>query len=45
MPQARLLDADLARARRRQIDILEGQDLGTAGFVNTYRRNHVSLPF
>ena len=40
-----LLDADLVRPRRREVDILEGQDLGTAGFVHTYRRNHVSLPF
>ena len=44
MPAAALLDADLALARRRNVDVLVGQNFRTAGLVNTNCRNHVPLP-
>ena len=37
-----LLDLDLARSRRRDLDIVERQSFGTAVFVNAHCRNHVS---
>ena len=38
-----LLDLDLARAGRGDLDLLVGQDFGTAGLVNPDCRDHVSL--
>jgi hypothetical protein len=39
-----LLDANLALARRREVDVLVGENLSTARLVNTHRRNHGILP-
>jgi hypothetical protein len=35
-----LLDANLAGARSRNVDLFVGQNLGSAEFVHAYRRNH-----
>jgi len=39
-----LLELDLPRPRRRHLDVLECQHLGTAGLVYAHRRNHGLLP-
>src|SRR5205085_8886568 len=38
-----LLDLYLALAGCGDLDVLVGQDFGTAGFMNTHCRDHVSL--
>ena len=38
-----LLDADLAGARRRHVDLFIGQNLGPTDLVHAYRSNHCSL--
>jgi hypothetical protein len=35
-----LLDADLAGARSRNVDLFVGQNLGPAEFVHAYRSDH-----
>ena len=40
-----LLDADLTRSRGGKLDVLESQNLRTAGLVNPNRRYHGNLPF
>ena len=37
-----LLDLDLALSRRRNLNVVECQDFGTAVFVDAHCRNHVS---
>jgi hypothetical protein len=40
-----LLDADLALAGRRHLDVLEGQNLRAAVFVDAHCRYHSDFPF